>query len=323
MPIIRPLQLGMVNELPAERDDSLIPSVDVLEGFPGLWISQFGSVSTSSTTGGPATVARVAPASSTTTTMMPNPRIRSFLFPARFTYTAEDCVPWCLRLPTCFPDQHCDEVIVHTCGWGTFRLWAPRPMTALCLQRSVADALNIPAVQLCWPPMAPCLPGSPVHVAMWPSDLPPEGSLAIVDARRVGTVDGTSFWLCVLPDDATASSLVADVIIGRQLCSTPAGVRVDGFRPVAGFCPRPGVRVVTLLSGAAREQFCAAVNSDPFSRYPGTCSFPLTPPPPRLLLPPRGRHYGPLAQTFQSPWRCLSAVCALYEWPPMMISLPS
>ena len=112
---------------------------------------------------------------------------------------------------------------------------------------------------------------------MWPSDLSPDDTIAIVDARRVGTLEDFPFWLCVLPTDSVASTMVVDVIRGRQLCSTPAGIRVDGFRPTPHFQARPGVRTVTLLSGAARECHCVAVNSDPFSRFPDTRTFPLTP----------------------------------------------
>ena len=320
LPILRPLQLGSLNELPTERDDSLIPSVDLLEGFPGLWASHFGSATTTSTTTGPLPDLSAMMDPTTTTTTTPEVWVRSLLFPAHFTFQEGNCFPCCLQLPVQFPEQRIDEVVIHSFGWGTFRVQVPRPTTASAVELLVARALNLPRVDICWPPFAPCSPGQPIHLVLWPSDLPPDGTVAVVDARRVGALVDPPFWLCVLPEDSTASSVVVDAICGRQLCITPTGVRVDGFCPSASFQPRPGVRVVTLLSGAAREQFCVAVNGDPFSRFPGTRSFPLT----RLRTSTTTTtrpHAGPPAPILQSHWPLQNVTCAPYEWRPIIVAV--
>ena len=273
-PVIRALPRSPANEALPAWDDSLVPTADVLADFPGLSLSPLG-----------AGLPYEATTTSTTTTAMwparegSSMRSRHLLFSPGFVHSSDpdEVVPWTLALPSAFPEQSTCEFVIHSFTRVPFRVIAPVPITAEQLQASVARALNQCEVTLCWPPFAPLLPGSPTHLAVWPDDLLPDEAVAVVDARRVGVVEDPPFWLCVLPPAGNYRSLVADALRGRQVCITPTGARLDGARIPDTQSFRPGVRLLTLLSGRSGEHQCAAVNGDPCSRLPSTAPFFLTP----------------------------------------------
>ena len=261
--------------MPPERNNSLIPTEDILECFPGLWLDR---------------QARAEHGDTTTTTAVSALRASTTTMPSGLTESPCPAAGICrletpfdvhcrttLVCPTTFPSQTCREVIVYTFALDPVRLVVPWPATAANVSRLVASELALPSAVLCWPPVVPCVAGEPTHVIVWPPDLPPDASVGLVDARRVHPLRGPHFWLAELASPAASMDLVAAAISQREICVTPAGARIDGQLIGRRGDFRPGVRTLNLLSGRACEAHYVCFNSDPFSRLPGTATFGLVP----------------------------------------------
>ena len=266
-PGARALPLGPVNEVPPERNDSLTPTEDISECFPGRWLDRHNrpAQSTATTTN----AACVHYTYSTTTTGVLEGTHAATVRGALQATPLEEHFHTTFVQPVAFPGQSCKEVIVHSFAVAPISFLAGQ-VTADSVSQIVAGALELPEVSLCWPPIVPCVDGNPTHVIVWPSDLSPDASVGLVDARRVHPLSGPHCWLIELPSPATSGDLMAAAIFRHDICVTSTALRIDGQRTGRSCEVRFGARTLTLLSGRSGEAHCVWVNPDPFSRLPGT-----------------------------------------------------
>ena len=250
-PIVRALPLGAVNEEPAFNNDTLIPTADILESFPGLYVARplqhVGPTSTTTTT-----VVASRPTSDETevAALHEDFALDDTLLSAAFCSSdPEDPVPFGLDVDMSHAAQF--ELVVLTLSHHAFRLFVPTVFTEerlkCCIERVTGQAI----VALKWPCSVPFVAGDPWFVIAMADSDPLEAPLGVVDARRRHPLTPPEFWLCVLPP-LTHSSCLASIALGdRQVCKLPRCTRVDGLLPQGQIRFVSGAVVLTVTDGRA------------------------------------------------------------------------
>ena len=243
-PVIRALPLGARNEEPAARDDTLIPTADILESFPGLYIDRPLQLARPTTTATTTAVTFEPFCSASAEISLPVGILASTAFCSQ---DSEDPVPLGFEVEIGCSEQF--EIIVLSLSHHAFRLFVPKIFTEEriidCIQQVTGQAI----VALKWPCIVPVIAGDPwFAIAMSDSD-PLVAPLGLVDARRLYPLTPPEFWLCVLPPLAHSDSLSSIALGDRQVSKPPGCTRVDGLLPTGQVRFVSGTVILTVTDG--------------------------------------------------------------------------